>query len=97
MRWSLSPSKQYANSRLRLKNIARIGIELGKNSFRIHCQDRRGKAVYRKKFTQPKRIEFLATCPVTTIVMAACGSSHFMACKLTELGADITTVYPPVR
>ncbi|MDM7074823.1 hypothetical protein QUG65_24135, partial [Enterobacter asburiae] len=40
---------------------------LGKNSFHIHCQDRRGKAVYRKKFTRPKLIEFLATCPATTI------------------------------
>ncbi|MEZ1649090.1 hypothetical protein, partial [Enterobacter hormaechei] len=24
------------------------------NSFHIHCQDHRGKAVYRKKFTRPK-------------------------------------------
>ncbi len=58
----------------------------GKNSFHIHCQDRRGKAVYRKKFTRPKLIEFLATCPATTIAMEACGGSHFMARKLEELG-----------
>ncbi len=50
-----------------MENIALIGIDLGKNSFHIHCQDRRGKAVYRKKFTRPKLIEFLATCPATTI------------------------------
>ncbi|WP_258923433.1 hypothetical protein, partial [Klebsiella pneumoniae] len=25
----------------------------------MHCQDHRGKAVYRKKFTRPKLIEFL--------------------------------------
>ncbi len=31
-----------------MENIALIGIDLGKNSFHIHCQDRRGKAVYRK-------------------------------------------------
>ncbi|MDZ1357355.1 IS110 family transposase, partial [Klebsiella pneumoniae] len=37
------------------------------------------KAVYRKKFTRPKLIEFLATCPATTIAMEACGGSHFMA------------------
>ncbi|MEB4704928.1 hypothetical protein MWR30_31935, partial [Klebsiella quasipneumoniae] len=37
--------------------------------FHIHCQDHRGKAVYRKKFTRPKLIEFLATCPATTIAM----------------------------
>lgn len=44
-----------------MENIALIGIDLGKNSFHIHCQDRHGKAVYRKKFTRPKLIEFLAT------------------------------------
>jgi transposase len=69
-----------------MENIALIGIDLGKNSFHIHCQDRRGKAVYRKKFTRPKLIEFLATCPATTIAMEACGGSHFMARKLEELG-----------
>jgi transposase len=69
-----------------MENIALIGIDLGKNSFHIHCQDHRGKAVYRKKFTRPKLIEFLATCPATTIAMEACGGSHFMARKLAELG-----------
>lgn len=69
-----------------MENIALIGIDLGKNSFHIHCQDRRGKAVYRKKFTRSKLIEFLATCPATTIAMEACGGSHFMARELEELG-----------
>lgn len=69
-----------------MENIALIGIDLGKNSFHVHCQDRHGKAVYRKKFTRPKLIEFLATCPATTIAMEACGGSHFMARRLTELG-----------
>ncbi len=59
-----------------MENIALIGIDLGKNSFHIHCQDHRGKAVYRKKFTRPKLIEFLATCPATTIAMEACGGSQ---------------------
>jgi transposase len=53
-----------------MENIALIGIDLGKNSFHIHCQDRRGKG-FRKKF-RPKLIEFLATCPATTIAMEAC-------------------------
>lgn len=37
-----------------MENIALIGIDLGKNSFHIHCQDHRGKAVYRKKFGYPE-------------------------------------------
>lgn len=31
-----------------MENIALIDIDLGKNSFHIHCQDRRGKVVYGK-------------------------------------------------
>ncbi len=59
MRWSLPPSRYYAEDRLSFgelswKNIALIGIDLGKNSFHIHCQDRRGKAVYRKKIYPAK-------------------------------------------
>jgi len=45
-----------------MENIALIGIDLGKNSFHIHCQDRHGKALFRKKFTRSKLFEFLATC-----------------------------------
>lgn len=64
------------------------------DSFHVHCQDRYGKAVYRKKFTRPKLIEFLATCPATTIAMEACGGSHFMARKLTELGHTPKLISP---
>lgn len=77
-----------------MENIALIGIDLGKNSFHVHCQDRHGKAVYRKKFTRPKLIEFLATYPATTIAMEACGGSHFMARKLTELGHTPKLISP---
>ncbi|HAT4385623.1 TPA: IS110 family transposase, partial [Citrobacter freundii] len=52
------------------------------------------KAVYRKKFTRPKLIEFLATCPATTIAMEACGGSHFMARKLEELGHSPKLISP---
>ncbi|OPJ90669.1 IS110 family transposase [Serratia marcescens] len=77
-----------------MENIALIGIDLGKNSFHIHCQDRHGKAVYRKKFTRPKLFEFLATCPTTTIVMEACGGAHFMVRKLLELGHTPKLISP---
>lgn len=77
-----------------MENIALIGIDLGKNSFHIHCQDRHGKAVYRKKFTRPKLFQFLATCPATTIAMEACGGAHFMVRKLTELGHTPKLISP---
>lgn len=80
------------NWRTIIENIAPIGIDLGKNYFHIYCQDRHGKAVYRKKFNRSKLIEFLATCPATTIAMVACGGSHFMARQLAELGHSPTLI-----
>ncbi|ECC3916943.1 IS110 family transposase, partial [Salmonella enterica subsp. diarizonae] len=44
-----------------MQNITLIGIDLGKNSFHIHCQDKSGKALLRKKFTRTKLMQFLAT------------------------------------
>ena len=79
-----------------MENIALIGIDLGKNSFHIHCQDHRGKAVYRKKFTRPKLIEFLATCPATTIAMEACGGTQAGRVRAFSK-ADITAICPPIR
>lgn len=77
-----------------MENIALIDIDLGKNSFHVHCQDRHGKAIFRKKFTRPKLFEFLATCPATVIVMEACGGAHFMVRKLTELGHKPKLISP---
>ncbi|HFF6148130.1 TPA: IS110 family transposase, partial [Shigella flexneri] len=34
-----------------MQNITLIGIDLGKHSFHIHCQDKSGKALLRKKDT----------------------------------------------
>ncbi|MEG5677644.1 IS110 family transposase [Enterobacter hormaechei] len=77
-----------------MENIALIGIDLGKKSFHIHCQDRHGKAIYRKKLTRQKLYEFLAKCPATTIVMEACGGAHFMVRKLSELGHTPKLISP---
>lgn len=68
-----------------MENVVLIGIDLGKHSFHIHCQDKSGKALLRKKFTHTKLILFLATCP-STVVMEACGGEHFMARRISDIG-----------
>ncbi|KDV81342.1 hypothetical protein AC42_3187 [Escherichia coli 2-052-05_S3_C3] len=37
-----------------MQNVALIGIDLGKHSFHIHCQDQSGNALLRKKLTRTK-------------------------------------------
>ncbi len=99
MRWSLPPSRYYAEDRLSFGELSwktlRSLVSIWVKTLSIFIADRRrGKAVYRKKFTRPKLIEFLATCPATTIAMEACGGSHFMARKLEELGHSPKLISP---
>ena len=77
-----------------MENVALIGIDLGKHSFHIHCQDRFGKALLRKKFNRTKLIESLATFPVCTIVMEACAGAHYMARRLAEFGHESKLISP---
>ena len=77
-----------------MNNISLIGIDLGKHSFHIHCQDEAGNAVIRKKFTRAKLIEFLSNCPPAVVVMEACGGAHFMARKIIELGHKAKLISP---
>ncbi|MBC8949902.1 hypothetical protein [Xenorhabdus sp. TS4] len=67
-----------------MNTIALIGIDLGKHSFHVHCQDQSGKALLRKKFTRTKLMEFLADCFPATVVMEACAGlsliHNFVSC-----------------
>nr|QTX14598.1 Mobile element protein [Klebsiella pneumoniae] len=106
MRWSLPPSQYYAEDRLSFGEPSwktlRLLVSIWVRTLSIFIvRIIVGRPFTVKKFTRPKLIEFLATCPATTIAMEACGGSHFMARKLEELGhfskADITAICPPIR
>ncbi|WP_045382865.1 IS110 family transposase [Vibrio campbellii] len=75
-----------------MQHIALIGIDLGKYSFHIHCQDISGRKVLRKKLTRIKLFEFLANTPATTVVMEACAGSHYMARKISNLGHSVKLI-----
>ncbi len=64
-----------------MQNVTLIGFDLGKYSFHIHCQDKSGKALLRKKLTRTKHIEFLTGCTSATVVVEACAGAHFIACR----------------
>ncbi|MBD1229565.1 IS110 family transposase [Xenorhabdus griffiniae] len=71
-----------------------IGIDLGKHSFHVHCQDQSGKALLRKKFTRTKLMKFLADCSPATVVMEACAGAHFMARRIADLGHEARLISP---
>lgn len=77
-----------------MNHIAIIGIDLGKNAFHIHCQDKSGNALLHKKFTRNKLLEYLSVCEPTTVVMEACSGAHFMARRITNLGHEAKLISP---
>ncbi|HCQ3813674.1 TPA: IS110 family transposase [Escherichia coli] len=77
-----------------MQNVALIGIDLGKHSFHIHCQDKSGNALLRKKFTRTRLMQFLVTCPSSVVVMEACAGAHFMARRISDIGHDVKLISP---
>ncbi|WP_143705316.1 IS110 family transposase, partial [Yersinia enterocolitica] len=77
-----------------MQNVTLIGIDLGKHSFHVHCQDKHGNALLRKKFSRTQLIHFLGSCQAATVVMEACSGAQFMARQIADLGHEPKLIYP---
>jgi transposase len=77
--------KEHAMSHLS-SGIAVIGIDIGKNSFHLVGQDRRGAIVLRQKWSRGQIEARLANLPPCLIGMEACVGAHHLSRKLQVLG-----------
>lgn len=50
-----------------MNSITLVGIDLGKNTFHVHAQDRHGKMVLRKKFSRSQLLQWLSSLPACTV------------------------------
>src|SRR3974377_395256 len=80
--------KEYAMSQKLNSAIAVIGIDIGKNSFHLVGQDRRGALVLRQKWSRGQVEARLANLPQCLIGMEACVGAHHLSRKLQALGHD---------
>ncbi|MGA8052326.1 MAG: IS110 family transposase [Burkholderiales bacterium] len=75
-------------------NITVIGIDLAKAVFQVHGVDERGKPVLRKQLKRKDVASFFANLEPCLIGMEACGSAHYWASKLAELGHTVRLMAP---
>jgi len=68
--------------------IAVIGIDIGKNSFHVVGQDKRGAIMLRQKWSRGQVEARLANLPPCLIGMEACVGAHHLSRKLQMLGHD---------
>ncbi|MGH8512094.1 MAG: IS110 family transposase [Gammaproteobacteria bacterium] len=74
--------------------ITTIGIDLAKNVFRLHGVDTQGKVVLREQLKRDKVLPFFANLAPCLVGMEACGSAHYWARKLGELGHTVKLMAP---
>jgi transposase len=75
-------------------NITTIGVDLAKNIFQVHGVDACGKAQLRKQLKRAQMMGFFANLSPCLIGMEACGSAHFWARQLMELGHTVKLMAP---
>jgi transposase len=74
--------------------ITTVGIDLAKNVFQVHGVDERGKAVLRRQLKRKDVVSFFANLEPCLVGMEACGSAHYWARKLAELGHSVRLMAP---
>lgn len=74
--------------------ITIVGIDLAKNVLQIHGVNKQGKKVFNKQLQRNHVLSYFAQLPPCLIGMEACGSAHFWARKLQELGHTVKLMAP---
>jgi transposase len=71
-----------------------IGLDISKHVFHAHGVDGRGRAMFRKRISRGKLLDFFATQPSCTVALEACGGAHHWARQLAQLGHQVRLIPP---
>lgn len=74
--------------------ITTLGIDLAKEVFQLHGVDASGKVVLKRQLKRKEMISFFTKVEPCLIGMEACGSAHYWARRLIELGHTVKLMAP---
>jgi len=74
--------------------ITTLGIDLAKDVFQLHGVDQRGHVVLKRQIRRKEMIGFFTKIEPCLVGMEACGSAHYWARRLTELGHTVKLMAP---
>jgi transposase len=69
-----------------MANHAATAVDIAKSVFEVAVSVQPGRVKERKTLSRSRFLVFFAARPATTVVMEACGSCHYWARRLQELG-----------
>src|SRR6202162_1058992 len=74
--------------------ITMTGVDVAKEVLQVHGVDKHGKVGLRKQLKRKDVLSFFANLEPCLIGMEACGSAHYWARKLSELGHTVRLMAP---
>ncbi len=77
-----------------IKQVARMGIDLGKNVFHLFGVDEAEHPVLKKKLGRRQLLAFLANLEPCLVGLEACGGSRYWAREIRALGHDARLMSP---
>jgi transposase len=77
-----------------MDKLSRIGVDLGKGYFQVHCLPLEGGPAMNRKLSRPKMRAFFAGIAPCRVGMEACGSAHYWARELVAMGHEVVLMPP---
>lgn len=74
--------------------LSACGIDLAKTVFQVHGVDLHGKSCLRRQLRRAEMLTFFVKLEPCLIGMEACGSAHYWARKLSEMGHIVKLMAP---
>lgn len=77
-----------------MANDTTIGVDLAKSVFEVAISPQAGRISRRARLPRAQFLEFFAQQPRATVVMEACGSAHYWARRIGQLGHQVVLLPP---
>ena len=77
-----------------VSEVSIIGLDISKHVFHAHGADGRGRAMFSKRISRGKLLNFFVTQPSCTVALEACGGAHHWARQLAQLGHEVRLIPP---
>ena len=77
-----------------MSEVSTIGLDIAKQVFQAHGVDASGNALFRKRLTRVKLLEFFRSQPRCLVALEACGGAHFWGREIAKLGHTVRLIPP---
>ena len=72
--------------------VTTIGLDIAKSVFQVHGEDPTGKVVLQKRLRRGQVVAWFSQLPRSLIGIEACGTAHYWARTLRELGHEVRLI-----